>query len=154
MCRAKTFLPCINRQTNWNNYLLTMSKETKVLYNAECPICNFEIQHYARYSDRRDLPIRFDDLNTDIRETWGIDEDAAARRLYVEKDGNLYAGIPAFIVLWKEMPRYKWAAWLASLPLVKQVAILGYDYVLAPAVYHWHLYRRRRQGRPVKPSSS
>jgi len=142
------------RQIELCNYLLTMSKETKVLYNAECPVCNFEIKHYERYSEKRDLPIRFDDLNTDVRESWGIDEDTAARRLYVEKDGQLYSGIPAFIELWKEMPHYKWAAWLAALPLVKQVTIFGYNWVLAPAIYRWHVIRRKRQGRPVKRTTA
>ncbi|MEO1365094.1 MAG: DUF393 domain-containing protein, partial [Pseudomonadota bacterium] len=91
-----------------------MSNETRVLYNADCPVCNFEITHYADYSAREGLPIRFDDLNSDALAQWNLDADTAARRLYVLKDGALHSGIPAFVLLWQEMPRYRWLARLVS----------------------------------------
>ncbi|MEM6758610.1 MAG: DUF393 domain-containing protein [Pseudomonadota bacterium] len=121
-----------------------MTQHTKVLYNAECPVCNFEISHYAKYSEENGLPIRFDDLNSDAREEWGLDHDTAARRLYVLKDGALISGIPAFIVLWRDMPRYNWLARLVSLPGIHWLASAAYDYVLAPLIYRWHVRRKAR----------
>ena len=121
-----------------------MSNETRVLYNADCPVCNFEITHYAEYSAREGLPIRFDDLNSDALAQWDLDADTAAQRLYVLKDGALHSGIPAFVLLWQEMPRYRWLARLVSVPGVHWVACLTYDYVLAPLIYRWHLRRQRR----------
>ena len=121
-----------------------MSNETRVLYNADCPVCNFEITHYADYSAREGLPIRFDDLNSDALAQWDLDADTAARRLYVLKDGALHSGIPAFVLLWQEMPRYRWLARLVSVPGVHCVACLTYDYVFAPLIYRWHLRRQRR----------
>ena len=44
--------------------------DTRVLFNTNCPVCNFEIGHYARYADRSGLPIRFGHLNTDARDQW------------------------------------------------------------------------------------
>ena len=119
--------------------------KTAVLYNANCPVCNFEIQHYAQYSDHNDLPIRFDDLNSDARGQWGIDADTAARRLYVLHDGALTSGIPAFLVLWAQMPKYRRLGQFVGLPGVKQIASALYDYVLAPLIYRWHLRRVRKQ---------
>lgn len=118
---------------------------TSVLYNANCPVCNFEIQHYARYAGDNDLPIRFDDLNTDARVRWGLDADTAARRLYVLHDGALTSGVPAFLVLWAQMPKYRWLASVVRLPGVKQIASAIYDYVFAPVIYRWHLRRLRKQ---------
>jgi predicted DCC family thiol-disulfide oxidoreductase YuxK len=118
---------------------------TSVLFNANCPVCNFEIGHYARYCRDSGLPIRFDDLNSDARGRWGIDADTAARRLYVLHDGQLTSGIPAFLVLWAQMPRYQWLARVVSLPGVRQIASALYDVVLAPVVYRWHLRRLRGQ---------
>ena len=115
---------------------------TAVLYNAECPVCNFEISHYAGYAAREGLPIRFDDLNGAGREAWGLSADQAARRLYVLHDGQLTSGIPAFLVLWRQMPRYRWLARVVGLPGVRQVAGLVYDHVLAPLIYRWHLRRQ------------
>ena len=122
-----------------------MSKETKVLYNAECPVCNFEISHYIKYADKEGLPIKFDDLNTVAREAWGIDADAAARRLYVAKNGELLSGMPAFIALWQDMPKYRWLARLADLPVLRQVFVFLYDYVAAPLIYRWHIIRQRKR---------
>jgi len=120
------------------------SAKTTVLYNASCPVCNFEIQHYARYADRTGLPIRFDDLNSDARVHWGLDADAAAKRLYVLHEGKLFSGIPAFLVLWAQMPRYRWLAWTFGLPGIFQTACWIYDFVLAPVIYRLHLRRLRK----------
>ena len=116
--------------------------ETAVLYNAACPICNFEIRHYARYSGDAGLPIRFDDLNMDARAQWGLDADTAARRLYVLHDGKLTSGIAAFLVLWSQMPRYRWLAKSVGLPGIRPIASAAYDHVLAPMIYRWHLRRQ------------
>lgn len=121
-----------------------MNAETKVLYNAECPVCNFEISHYESYSERQGLPIRFDDLNGSSLAEWNLTADQAAQRLYVLHKGKLTSGIPAFLVLWSEMPRYRWLAKIVGLPIIKQVAGFVYDHVLAPAIYRWHLRRKAR----------
>ncbi|MGO4910544.1 thiol-disulfide oxidoreductase DCC family protein [Pseudorhodobacter sp. W20_MBD10_FR17] len=119
--------------------------KTSVLYNASCPVCNFEIRHYAQYADHNGLPIRFDDLNSDARGQWGLDADTAARRLYVLHEGRLTSGIPAFLVLWAQMPRYSWLARVIGLPGIRHIASAVYDYVLAPVIYRWHLRRLRKQ---------
>lgn len=121
------------------------SPKTCVLYNANCPVCSFEIGHYARYADKAGLPIRFDDLNTEARTEWGLDADTAARRLYVLHDGQLTSGIPAFLVLWAQMPRYRLLGRIVGLPGVRQIAGAAYDHVLAPIIYRWHLRRLRRR---------
>lgn len=121
-----------------------MSQDTKVLYNAECPICNFEISHYASYSKEKALPLTFEDLNTTNLSKWGLTSDQAARRLYVAKEGELYDGIPAFLELWADMPRYRWLGKLVALPVLRQVASAVYDYALAPAIYTWHKRRKAK----------
>lgn len=128
------------------HYLLDMTEKTEVLYNGECPVCSREVDHYARLSDAQALPIRYDDLNDLSKlDAWGITPDQAARRLHVRKDGEITAGIPAFIVLWREIPQMRWLAKLINLPVVHRIACWGYDYALAPLIYRWHLVRQRRQ---------
>ena len=118
---------------------------TSVLYNANCPVCNFEIQHYAKYSGDNNLPIRFDDLNSGARVHWGLDSDTAARRLYVWHEGAMTSGIPAFLVLWAQMPKYRRLGRIVGLPGVKQIASVLYDHVLATVIYLWHLRRLRKK---------
>ncbi|MBJ6371337.1 thiol-disulfide oxidoreductase DCC family protein [Sedimentitalea arenosa] len=119
-----------------------MPSETRVLYNAACPVCRAEIDHYARYTEARGLPVRYDDLNSGARADWGIDADTAAKRLHVLKDGQLHSGIDGFLVLWRQMPRYRLLAMLVGLPGLRQLAGLVYDRILAPRLYRRHLRRR------------
>lgn len=128
------------------------SPDTRVLYNADCPICSFEINHYAAYSKKQALPIRFEDLNADDLTDWGLTADQAARRLYVLKDGQMVSGIPAFLLLWQDMPRYRILARIVGLPGIKQVASFAYDHALAPLIYRWH--KRRQLGRNAASSAT
>jgi predicted DCC family thiol-disulfide oxidoreductase YuxK len=117
---------------------------TSVLYNSQCPVCSVEIRHYARYAGEAGLPIRFDDLNTDVWDQWGLDYDTAARRLYVLHGGVLISGVPAFLVLWAQMPRYRLLGRIVGSPGIKQIASAAYDHIFAPALYRWHLRRLRK----------
>lgn len=124
----------------------TTDTKTAVLYNASCPVCSYEIDHYAAYARDKALPIAFDDLN-DVEKlsAWGLDPDTAARRLHVLKEGTLLAGIPAFIALWQEMPRYTWLARLVAIPGLFRLACWTYDLILAPLIYRWYMRRQRYQ---------
>lgn len=118
--------------------------KTTVLYNAACPVCRREIDHYAKITAETSLPIAYEDLNAcEALGQWNMDADTAARRLHVRKNGVVLSGIPAFITLWQEIPRYRWLARAVSLPGIYRVATWLYDGVLAPALYAWH---RRRIG--------
>jgi predicted DCC family thiol-disulfide oxidoreductase YuxK len=129
-----------------------MSDETRILYNAECPVCRFEIGHYAAHAGRHDLPMRFEDLNTADLARWGITDDQAARRLHVLHKGRLLSGLDAFRALWAAMPRYRWLARVSGLPIVRPLMALSYDHIAAPLVYRAHLRRRRRAGAASQPS--
>lgn len=129
-----------------NTTVADQQEQTDVLYNGDCPVCSIEIDHYARLSQRRDLPVRFDDLNACDLARWGVDADQAARRLHVRHKGEVLSGIPAFLVLWSQMPGYRWLGRIVGLPGLRQLATLVYDHLLAPLLYRWHLRRVRRQG--------
>jgi len=120
-----------------------MSK-TEILYNGSCPICSKEIEAYRRSADARDLPLTFHDLaDTDLT-AWGLDADRAARRFHVRRSGEILVGLEAFRALWVEIPHLRWLARVAGLPLIRPMAHLIYDRVLAPILYASH---RRRQAR-------
>lgn len=118
-----------------------MSNDTRVLYNAACPVCRAEIDHYARYTAAQGVAIRYDDLNSDVRADWRIDADSAARRLHVMQNGQIYTGVDGFLILWRQMPRYRLLALLMGLPLIRPLAGFVYDRILAPRLYRRHLRR-------------
>ena len=124
-----------------------MTDETRVLYNGQCPVCSTEIAHYSKTARANDLPIRFDDLHSDALDYYGLDADTAARRLHVLHQGQLFVGVDAFIVLWRQLPRFRLLARVVALPGVRHVAAVIYDHILAPALYKRHLRRLRRTAR-------
>jgi len=71
-----------------------------------------------------------------------IDADQAARRLYVAHNGAVLSGMPAFRVLWAQMPRYRVLARVTGWPIVRPFTVLAYDHVLAPLIYRWHIRRQ------------
>ena len=122
-----------------------MTDKTEVLYNDTCPICSREVGHYERLTQKAGAAVAYDPLNqTDTLLIWGVDSEAAAKRLHVRKEGQIYSGIPAFVVLWREIPQFRWLARLISLPGVHGLACAIYDWVLAPALYSMHRRRAKR----------
>ncbi|MEM6635451.1 MAG: DUF393 domain-containing protein [Pseudomonadota bacterium] len=121
-----------------------MSNETTVLYNSSCPVCAHEIGIYRAYSEGKNLPLDFRDIDAGDLAAFGLTPDDAARRLHVIDKGEVVAGIPAFIALWSKMPRFRWLARIVSLPVIHPLAVLIYEYLLAPVLYYAHKRRQRR----------
>jgi predicted DCC family thiol-disulfide oxidoreductase YuxK len=122
-----------------------MKDQTEVLYNDTCPICSREVDHYVKLSEKHALPIRYDGLTDPATlADWGITPEDAARRFHVRKNGLTYGGIPAFVVLWQDIPQMRWLARLVSLPGFHWTACTLYDKAAAPLLYRLHLRRQRR----------
>ena len=84
-------------------------------------------------------------MNTEAWDRWGLDYDTAVRRLYVKRDGLPASGVPAFLMLWAQMPLYRLLGQILGLPRIRQIASAAYDHVFAPALYRRHLRRLRKQ---------
>ena len=123
---------------------MSETSNTRALYNGDCPVCSTEMCHYEAYSERKGLPLGFEDLNKSDLAEWGVTEDEATRLLHVMHDGQLYVGWDAFLVLWGQMPRYRLAARVGALPVIKQIASLGYKHIVARIIYERHLRRKAR----------
>lgn len=122
-----------------------MKDLTEVLYNETCPICSREVEHYEKLSDAAAVPIRYHGIsNAAVLAEWGISADDAARRFHVRKGGVLYGGIPAFLILWDEIPKTRWLARLIGRPGIFWVACKVYDHIAAPVLYWMHVRRERR----------
>ena len=51
------------------------------------------------------------------------------RRLHVEKDGRIYVGIDAFLLIWKNIPKYKFLYKFFKLQVIYQLFYVGYEIV-------------------------
>lgn len=118
-----------------------------VCYNGACPVCRAEMEHYQRIAGAHALPLGWSDINTApaLFERHGIDFDTAMRRLHaVDAQGRLIRGVDVFVAIWRHLPRYRWAAAIVGSPLVRPLAWLAYEGVIAPLVYRWSRRRLRR----------
>lgn len=118
--------------------------KTEILYNGACPICTTEIAQYRKAAAQCDLDLAFRDLNDTDLDDWGLDAEQAARRLHLRRDGQIVSGLAAFVILWQDLPRWRWLARVIALPGIRQIAGLAYDHAAAPLVYRMH---KRRQAR-------
>jgi len=116
---------------------------TKVLYNKQCAVCNFEIEHYKTYTKQQCIDIGFEDLNDTDLKSCGVNKDQAQRRMHVQKNGQTYSGVDAFIQLWEDMPKYSTLAKIAKKPVIYQFGNMLYDWVLAPALYNKNKLKER-----------
>lgn len=117
---------------------------TEILYNGQCPICAAEIAHYRKLAMEVAAPLDFVDLHSAPLNDWGLTPEQATRRIHARQDGVIISGFPAFVLIWRAVPKLHWMARVANLPVVRHIAAWGYNWIAAPALYRLHLYRMRR----------
>ena len=118
---------------------------TTVLFNGDCKICNKEICVYQTYGAGRGLPINFKDINAIDLAPFGLTRNETARQLHVIKNYELFKGVKAFVVLWNEMPRYRFLAKIFSLPVVTDLAQFFYYHIIARYLYVRDIKRLKKQ---------
>ena len=104
-----------------------MSEPRKTIYyDGACPLCTLEIAHYQKQQGAENLCFR-DVSRAD--ETPGADltrEQALARFHIRQADGTLLSGAAAFVAIWDDLPKWRWAARLARLPGILPIMEVGY----------------------------
>jgi hypothetical protein len=60
-------------------------------------------------------------------------------------DGQVVSGIDAFLIIWRQMPRYRPVAWVVGLPVIRHAAYVVHEAILAPVLYRAHLRRVARR---------
>ena len=93
-----------------------------VLFNEECGICNFEINHYKKRSN-----LKFQDCSQ-----LG---DKYLKQLHIRfSDNSELVGVDAFIYVWKNTSGFQFFSWLINLPIIYTIAKMTYK-----AVSYTHL---------------
>ena len=128
-----------------------------VLYNGGCPACRAEMERYRRLGGARPEDLAFHDVARDPSPLapLGLTADDAMRRLHVRlAGGEVVEGVGAFILLWRQMPRYRWLARLVALPGVRWGAAAVYNAVLVPVLWRWNRRRERRAALAARTAKS
>tara|TARA_Y100000768_G_scaffold373714_1_gene342647 strand:- start:9206 stop:9559 length:354 start_codon:yes stop_codon:yes gene_type:complete len=99
----------------------------KVLFNDSCSICSKEISHYKSLDNNINW-IDINDLEIACKIS-GKNHKELLRRLHVISNDKVYSGVRAFIIMWSNIPRYKWIAKLVSLPIIYQISVVLYEII-------------------------
>jgi predicted DCC family thiol-disulfide oxidoreductase YuxK len=117
-----------------------------VLYNDQCPVCSFEIEHYRALCVKRGIDLGFEKISEKgpMLQSAGLSVMDAKRRLHVRTaDGQVKVGVDAFLALWAQMPIYRALGRLVAIPGIYHLAVVVYNHVLAPLLFWWD--KRRLQ---------
>lgn len=112
-------------------------------YNERCPICRAGIHAYRDSQPDDDAGLVWQDINQDeaALAAQGVTRDDVWYRLHtVDETGRVLVGIDAFIAIWSQLPAYRRRARLLRLPVIRELAYLGYE-LLAFFLYRWNLWR-------------
>jgi predicted DCC family thiol-disulfide oxidoreductase YuxK len=100
-----------------------------VFFDGKCNLCSKEINYYRRIAPKNTFNW------VDITKTPGeldkfeIKLSDGLRLMHVaDSNGNISTGVDAFIIMWKQIKYWKILGLFVSLPIVKQIANLLYQY--------------------------
>ena len=99
----------------------------KLFYDGGCPLCRKEINHYIRIDhDKRIEWIDITKAGEQLSEQ-GLSFTDTMRLIHaIDRKGTPQVGIPAFLVIWDELPGYRWLA--AGLRFTRTVRPLNWLY--------------------------
>lgn len=97
-----------------------------VYFDGSCRLCQAEIGYY-RGLDQAGAICFVDVSEAGAATPEGVTQQGAMARFHVRAaDGRILSGAAAFVEVWTRLPKWRWAARVASLPGVLQVLELGY----------------------------
>ena len=83
----------------------------RCFHDGECPLCRLEIRAMRRLDTQQNID--WIDLHSGHPEMAqaGVDKSSAMAALHVvDANGTLLKGVPAFLLLWEQLPYYRRAA--------------------------------------------
>ncbi len=109
----------------------------RVFYDGRCGMCSREINYYRRIAPQNicewiDITIQPQPLLH-----LGIELQDGLKRLYTQNsDGKIYQGVDSFLLIWQQIPRFRWLACIVRTKLF--YAIASFLYVRFAT---WHFTR-------------
>lgn len=100
----------------------------KVYFNNSCNICRAEINLYKK---EKIEGIDWVDIthNKKAQEETKKEDKSLLRRLHVKKDGKVYEGAEAFLLIWNKIPKYRLLFKVLSLPIIFNIFSIFYEIV-------------------------
>ncbi len=100
----------------------------KVYFNNSCKICKAEIDLYKKEEIKQICWVDITNNQNAQIETKKNDKELL-RRLHVEKNGKIFSGAKAFLLVWKNIPKYKILYSIFRLPIIFQMFSVLYEII-------------------------
>ena len=119
----------------------------KLFYDGGCPLCRKEINHYIKID--RQQRVEWIDItqNESLLQAEGLTFAQTMRLIHaVDIEGNRQIGVPAFLVIWDQLPGYHWLA--RAVRATRMTQPLNWLYY---RFANWRYDRRCKSGCSVSP---
>ena len=100
----------------------------RVYFNNSCKICKAEIDLYKKEKINQ---INWIDITNNENASIETNKNnrELLRRLHVEKNGKIFSGAKAFLLVWKNIPKYRILYSIFSLPVIFQIFSVIYEII-------------------------
>lgn len=99
-----------------------------VFYDGGCPVCRREIAHYRRVDRQQRIDWHDIVAHPEALERVNLEFEQAMRRFHVvDTQGVLRSGAQGFIVVWQQLPGWRWLARAVRVFRLTAVLEWGYD---------------------------
>lgn len=94
-----------------------------VFYDDRCPLCRREIEYYKKLSAFTEIKWSGISENIPTLEKYGISYTESLKVLHaINEDNQMVYGVDTFILIWQQLPKWKWIAKFVELPLIYQLS--------------------------------
>jgi predicted DCC family thiol-disulfide oxidoreductase YuxK len=100
----------------------------KVYYNNSCNICRAEINLYKKQNVKAIEWVDITNNKVAEKETFKNNK-TLLRRLHVEYEGKIIGGADAFLLIWKNIPKYKILYTFFKIPIIFHLFNFFYEIV-------------------------
>ena len=101
----------------------------KVFYDGKCGLCSREIMHYKKICNDNNFTWVDVARNHEALKSFKVSQSDALLYLHATLDDKeLFVGVDAFLLIWKNLPYWKYLAFLFKLPLIKNLSSILYKY--------------------------
>ena len=100
----------------------------KVYYNKSCSICRAEIDLYKKQKIKEIEWIDITNNTAAERDTFKDKKDLL-RRLHVKKNGQIFEGAEAFLLVWKKIPKYRFLYTFLKIPVIFTIFSFFYEII-------------------------
>lgn len=101
----------------------------KVFFDGKCGLCSKEISYYKKICDNDVFDWIDIARNGNALKKYNVSQSNALLYLHATLDDKeLFVGVDAFLLIWKNLPRWKILALIVNLPLIKNLCTILYKY--------------------------